>query len=82
LLISPAIFLEVGKILREDVGVEEWERISRLKALAKAAELITPTVVIDVIKENPPDNPVLECAVEGFPIGNEPKWSLRKLERK
>jgi len=57
---------EVGKVMREDLGWEEKVRIRHLKTLTKAAaEIITPKIVIDVIKEDPPDNRILECAVEG-----------------
>jgi putative PIN family toxin of toxin-antitoxin system len=65
LLISPAIVNEVGRVLRETFGIEERTRIHRLKALVKAAELINPKLTLDVIREDPPDNRILECAVEG-----------------
>jgi uncharacterized protein len=65
LLISPAIVNEVGRVLRETFGLEERVRLHRLKALAKAAEIINPKITLDVIREDPPDNRILECAVEG-----------------
>jgi putative PIN family toxin of toxin-antitoxin system len=66
LLISPVVVREVGRVLRETFGFEERARIHRLKTLTKAAgEIITPKITLDVIKDDPPDNRVLECAIEG-----------------
>jgi putative PIN family toxin of toxin-antitoxin system len=65
LLISPAILREVGKVMREDLGWEERVRIRHLKTLTKAAEMIFPATTLDVIAEDPADNRILECAVDG-----------------
>jgi hypothetical protein len=65
LLISPAIIREVGRVMREDLGWEENARIQHLKTIAKAAEIVMPQLSLDVIQEDPPDNRILECAVEG-----------------
>lgn len=65
LLTSPAILQELGRVMREDFGVEARERTRRLKQLAAIAEIITPQITLDVIKEDPPDNRILECAVAG-----------------
>jgi predicted nucleic acid-binding protein len=35
------------------------------KTIAKIAEIVTPIFTLDVIREDPPDNHILECAVEG-----------------
>ena len=65
LLTSPAIIQELGRVMREHFGVEEKERVRRLKQLAAIAEIILPQITLDVIKEDPPDNRILECAVAG-----------------
>jgi uncharacterized protein len=65
LLTSPAIVREVGMVMREDLAWEEVVRIHHLKTLTKAAEIIFPRITLQVIKEDPPDNRILECAVEG-----------------
>src|SRR5713101_3760600 len=65
LLTSPAIVRELGRVMREDFAVEERERTRRLKQLTRLAELIIPQVSLEVITEDPPDDRVLECAVEG-----------------
>jgi hypothetical protein len=51
--------------MREDLGWEEDVRIHHLKTLVKAAEIVIPRFTIEVIREDPPDNRILECAVEG-----------------
>ena len=56
---------EVGRVLREHFSLEERVTIRRLKALTKAAEIVNPQLTLDVIREDPPDNRILECAVEG-----------------
>src|SRR5262249_33895482 len=65
LLISPALVQELGRVLREDFGVEDQLRIQRLKILVRAAEIVIPKTTLEVIKEDPADDRVLECAVEG-----------------
>ena len=65
LLISPAIIREVGRVMREDLAWEEHIRMSHLKTLTKAAEIVIPQLTLSVIREDPPDNRILECAVEG-----------------
>lgn len=65
LLISPAIVREIGRVLEEEFDIEERVKIRRLKTLTRAAEIVTPSLTLDVIKEDPPDNRILECAVEG-----------------
>jgi putative PIN family toxin of toxin-antitoxin system len=65
LLISPAIVNEVGRVLRETFGLDERVWLPRLKNLVKAAEIVIPRLTLEVIREDPPDNRILECAVEG-----------------
>ena len=65
LLTSPAILREVGKVMREGLGWEERVRIQHLKILTKAAEIVIPTTTLAVIKEDPADDRILECAVAG-----------------
>ena len=37
----------------------------RLKQIAAIVEIIIPQITLEVIKEDPPDNRILECAVAG-----------------
>jgi len=65
LVTSPAIIDEIGRIMRERLAWEETIRIRHLKVVTKAAEIIIPTITLEVITQDPPDNRILECAVEG-----------------
>src|SRR5262249_4940684 len=65
LLISPALIQELGRVLREEFGIEERSRVRRLKVLIRAAEMVIPGKTLEVIREDPADNRILECAVEG-----------------
>lgn len=85
LLTSPAIIQELGRVMREHFGVEEKERVRRLKQLATIAEIIIPQIILDVIKEDPPDNRILECAVAGHAdlivSGNRHLLRLKSYQR-
>jgi putative PIN family toxin of toxin-antitoxin system len=65
LLISRAILDEVADVLRTDFGWNDRTIVQHLKLLARAGEIITPTVTLNVIPEDPDDDRILECAVEG-----------------
>lgn len=65
LLLSPAIVREVARVLREDFLWEESRIIRQLKRLSKKGEIVIPSATIEVIHDDPSDNHILECAVEG-----------------
>jgi uncharacterized protein len=65
LLISPAIVNEVGGVLRAKFVWDDLHIISRLKLLAKAAEIVIPTANLKEIEEDDDDNRILECAIAG-----------------
>lgn len=52
-------------ILRSTFGWEEPRIVHRLKALAKTAEIVRPTIALQVIGDDPDDDRVLDCAVAG-----------------
>jgi hypothetical protein len=63
---SPALMQETQRVLRSDkfgITTEEIQKMTR--ALWEAADIIDPIHTLEVIKRNPPDNRVLECAAEG-----------------
>jgi putative PIN family toxin of toxin-antitoxin system len=63
---SPALMRETQKVLRSDkfgVTAEETQKLTQ--ALWEVAEIIDPIHALEVIKRNPADNRVLECAAEG-----------------
>ena len=51
--------------MRRDLAWEDPRVTRRLKLLAKISVLVTPTLVLDVLTADPPDNRILECAVAG-----------------
>lgn len=65
LVISPAIFRELGGVLRRRAGWEDAEIVSQLKLLARAGEIVSPARTIQAIQDDDDDNRILECAVEG-----------------
>jgi len=66
LLISPAIVVEVAEKLREKFIWEESRILRQSKLMAKTGKrIIVPRFTLDVIPEDPNDNCILECAVEG-----------------
>ena len=62
--VSPFILDEVGRALREKFGWEE-DRIERAVAQIRrvARGLHEPAESVDVIRDDPADNRILECAV-------------------
>ena len=65
LLTSPAIVSEVAAKLRTKFTWAEPRIIYHSTLLIRAGKIIVPRLVIDVIKDDPADNRILECAVEG-----------------
>ena len=65
LLISPAIVAELANVLREKFKWPENDIKARAKRFARMAEIITPKIVPNVIKDDPTDNHILACAREG-----------------
>ena len=62
---SPAIVAELANVLREKFKWPEGEIKARAKGFARMAEIITPKIVPNVIKDDPTDNHILACAREG-----------------
>ena len=62
--ISDPILAEVLRVLRDKF---QWtsEKLDGAEALiARFTRRVTPTLTLDVVTEDPPDNRILECAVE------------------
>lgn len=66
LLVSPAILREIAGVLREVVHWRETDIVAHLKLVAKVAEIISPTINLRVIADDPTDDRILECAVAGM----------------
>jgi uncharacterized protein len=63
LAVSDAILAEVVKVLRrEKFGWEEEEIRRAMRNITRFAEHVDPKQRIDIVKEDPTDNRILECA--------------------
>jgi uncharacterized protein len=65
LTISDPILREVTRVLREKLG---WSEAAGALAAARIADFtqrVRPAQKLDIIKDDPADNRILECAVEG-----------------
>jgi hypothetical protein len=56
---------ELAHVLRDILHFEEADIVARLKLVAKVAEIVSPTISLRVIAEDPTDDRILECAVAG-----------------
>ena len=63
LTVSSVILDEMEKVLARDFDVPQKDIAEARAAVTDAARTVTPAVQLDVIKEDPPDNRILECAV-------------------
>ncbi|MGB9682650.1 MAG: putative toxin-antitoxin system toxin component, PIN family [bacterium] len=65
LLISEFIIGEIAQILRRKFGWENWKISETIDEIREISILIIPSLKISVVIEDPLDNRILECAVEG-----------------
>ena len=65
LLVSPAILREIAHVFRDILRWQESDIVAHLKLVAKVAEIVSSTISVRVIAEDPTDDPILECAVAG-----------------
>lgn len=65
LLISPAIVAEIANVLREKFVWPEPDIKARVKRFARITEITIPTIVPNVIENDPADNQILACAISG-----------------
>lgn len=65
LITSPDIIKEVSRMLREKFEWSDLEIEDTISSLLMVCILVRPQLTIQKIKKDPPDNKILECAVEG-----------------
>jgi uncharacterized protein len=65
LLVSPAIVREMASVLRERFAWSESDVIAHVRLVSHVAEIVIPTATINIITNDPPDNRILECAIDG-----------------
>jgi uncharacterized protein len=63
LVVSPPLLDELEDKLRVKSGVSAGDAATIRAKLADAADVVNPHLVLDVVKDDPDDNRVLECAV-------------------
>ena len=63
LTISQPIVDEMADVLARKFGATLEEIAEAREIVAEAAKMVSPTVELNVISHDPPDNRVLECAV-------------------
>jgi putative PIN family toxin of toxin-antitoxin system len=61
--VSESILAEVEDVLQRKFGLPPDDIAEARRRLQAMARTVTPAVQLDVIKEDPPDNRILECAV-------------------
>ena len=65
LLVSRPILLEVSRILFRKLKIERHTVLEAVSEIRRISELIVPKKRLHQIKEDEPDNRILECALEG-----------------
>lgn len=65
LLVSPAIVRELAEVLRSGLRWPEAEIIAQLKLMVRVAEVVEPRITLQVVKADPDDDRIIECAVAG-----------------
>ncbi|MDP1722822.1 MAG: putative toxin-antitoxin system toxin component, PIN family [Candidatus Gottesmanbacteria bacterium] len=63
LFLSPAILLELSRILRVKFGWQEYQIHESISYLGKLCTIINPDKRITRIRTDPSDNRILECAL-------------------
>lgn len=61
--ISTQIFLEISEKLHKKFKLSGEDVTKILKGISKITEVVYPKIKLDVVKEDPSDNKILECAV-------------------
>jgi uncharacterized protein len=65
LVVSPPLLDELEDKLHVKFGVSVGDAAAIRAKLEDAADVVDPHLVLDVVKDDPDDNRVLECAVAG-----------------
>ncbi len=66
-LVSPDIIREMARVLRDDFGWQDkqLQKVIRRVAVVAGAGVITPHTRVKAVSDDPDDNRILECAVDG-----------------
>lgn len=85
LFCSKSILLELAKKLKEKFLWEDEDIKEVILGISEFAQIVEPKIKIDIIKQDPPDNRILEAALEAkvdYIISGDKKHllSLKKFE--
>lgn len=84
-LISEAILKEITEVLRIKFRFENWQISQTINEIREFTTLITPRKTFFIIKEDPADNRILECAQEGkaqyIISGDKHLLTLKKFQK-
>lgn len=61
---SPEILSEYRKVLKRDFDFSDEEIAEIMEKVLVFATVVSPTMKIDIVKEDPDDNKIIECALE------------------
>ena len=61
---TKTILTEYQKVLKRDFDFSQHEIAEALEKVLKFVTLVEPKVVCDIVKEDPDDNKIIECALE------------------
>ncbi len=64
-MISQVLLEELRRVLQEKFGFSEDASETTAEIVSSHSEIVIPRHVLNVIRSDPDDNRVLECAVEG-----------------
>ena len=66
LVLSPSILKEFREVIsRAKFGFSEQQVSNVFKQIINITTIVTPSIKLDVVKEDPSDNKILECAETG-----------------
>lgn len=65
LVVSEAILAELSQKLRKKIAWSESRTKQFINVVLELAELVEPTVMLDVVPDDEDDNRIIECAVAG-----------------
>lgn len=61
---SPAILSEYQMVLKRDFGFTDEETSDIMHKIMSFVQIIVPKIKVNIVKEDPKDNPIIECALE------------------
>ena len=65
IIISEHIITEISEILRKKFKWESWQILESIEEIREFTTLVIPKKRVSIIREDPTDNRILECALEG-----------------